>query len=165
MGLTRAQLLASAQTLCTAFAEKSDLDTLLSYFSTTHQVSAFEYGEPVLAPFLGRPFTGTKGPNSVTTYFSLLQKYLMYEDMVFGEWTVDTEARKVCVKGTAKFTWTEGQGEGQSWDEVFVYMLDFDHEAKITDYQVWADSGAAYLAGRGELADKRKEFENPLKNA
>ena len=45
----------------------------------------------------------------------------------------------------------EGEGKGQSWDEEFAYILDFDQSAKVTDYQVWADSGAAYLARRGEL--------------
>ncbi|GBE86457.1 hypothetical protein BKA93DRAFT_623454 [Sparassis latifolia] len=159
MSPTRAHLQASAEALCSAFAAKADLETLLSHFSTTHQVSAVEYGLPLLAPFLGRRFTGLGGPESISTYFSLLTQYLTYEDMSFGEWVVDTEARKVCVKGRAKFTWTEGAGKGQSWDERFVYVLDFDQEGKVTDYQVWADSGAAYLARRGELADKAQEFQ------
>lgn len=41
----------------------------------------------------------------------------------------------------------------QSWDETFTYSLDFDDELKVTDYQVWADSGAAYLARLGKLDD------------
>jgi len=155
----RARLLASAQALCDAFASQATLDDLLSHFSTTHQITAIEYGEPCLAPFLGRPFTGRSGPTSVSTYFSLLQKYLKYEDMSFSEWVVDTESRKVCTKGSAKFTWIEGDGEGQAWDEEFVYVLDFDDEGKVTDYKVWADSGAAYLARHGELSTKRKELE------
>lgn len=152
----RAQLLASAQALCSAFAAKADLNILLSHFSTTHEITAVEYGEPFLAPFVGRPFTGRQGPESVAAYFNLLQKYLTYENMTFVEWIVDSEARKVSVRGTAKFTWTEGPGEGQWWEEDFVYVLDFDDDGKVTDYQVWADSGAAYLASRGELNAKRK---------
>ncbi|RPD64242.1 hypothetical protein L226DRAFT_552146 [Lentinus tigrinus ALCF2SS1-7] len=149
---TRDQLLQSAQALCDAFAAKADVDTLLSYFSATHQISAFEHGLPALAPFLGRTFSGRAGANSVASYFELLQEYLTYDNMSFGTWVVDAEAQRVAVKGRAKFTWTEGEGKGQSWDEQFAYILDFDQDAKVTDYQVWADSGAAYLARRGELS-------------
>ena len=55
------------------------------------------------------------------------------------------------VKGRARFQWIEGVGEGNWWNETFAYVLDFDDEAKVTDYQVWADSGAAYLAWTGKL--------------
>ncbi|OSD02941.1 hypothetical protein PYCCODRAFT_1467250 [Trametes coccinea BRFM310] len=149
---SRAQLLQSAQSLCNAFASKADINTLLSHFSSTHQISAYEHGLPVLAPFLGRPFSGRSGKTSVAAYFELLQKYLTYENMEFGEWVVDELAAKVSVCGSAKFTWIEGAGKGQSWEEDFVYVLDFDQAAKITDYQVWADSGAAYLARIGLLS-------------
>ncbi|EMD38920.1 hypothetical protein CERSUDRAFT_133551 [Gelatoporia subvermispora B] len=158
MGPAPAQLLASARALCDAFASKAPPDELLSHFSTTHSISAFEHGLPLLAPFLGRPFTGRTGPTSVPAYFQLLTKYLTFEDMSFSDWAVDADARRVSLKGSARFTWAEGNGEGQGWDEKFVYMLDFDDEGKVTDYQVWADSGAAYLAHRGELAGKIKEF-------
>lgn len=151
MSPTRSQLLASAQALCNAFATKAPLPDLLSHFSTTHQVSAHEHGLPSLAPFLGRTFTNLTGPDSVEAYFQLLQQMLTYEHMSFGAWTVDADAQKVCTKGKARFTWIGGEGKGQTWDEQFVYMLDFDDEGKVTDYQVWADSGAAYLARRGEL--------------
>lgn len=60
---------------------------------------------------------------------------------------------KVSVKGRARFTWIETK---QSWDETFTYALDFDPELKVTDYQLWADSGAAYLARLGKLDDLRK---------
>jgi len=159
MSPTRSKLLASASALCDDFASKAPLPQLLSHFSTTHQISAREHGLPLLAPFLGRTFTGRSGSNSLETYFSLLQKYLTYEDMSFGDWTVDTEAQKVCAKGKARFRWIEGAGEGQWWDEQFTYMLDFDDEAKVTDYQVWADSGAAYLARKGQLNAEREESE------
>jgi hypothetical protein len=82
-----------------------------------------------------------------------LQKHLSYQDMSFSEFFADAEASKVGVKGKAKFTWL---GTGESWDETFTYVLDYDHECKVTNYQVWADSGAAYLASRGELDRARK---------
>lgn len=86
MTLTRQRLLASATALCNDFAAKSPPDTILSHFSTTHAISATEHGLPLLAPFLGRTFTGrTAGPTSVEAYFALLQKYLTYENMSFGE--------------------------------------------------------------------------------
>ena len=136
-------------------------------------MTAHEHGLPLLAPFLGRMFMGRNGPNSVEEYFKLLQKYLTYENMSFGkaprsigcvipiciaigEWVVDTEVRRVSVKGTAKFKWIEGVGDGHWWDEKFAYMLDFDDEGKVTDYQVWADSGATYLAWKGRLNQKRE---------
>ncbi|TCD71858.1 60S ribosomal protein L43 [Steccherinum ochraceum] len=157
MSLSRAQLLASATALCNAFASQAPVDDILAHFSSTHAVSAREHGLPLLAPFLGRPFSGLRGgPSSVEAYFKLLQKYLRYEDMSFGEWIVDTEARKVSCKGKAKFVWTEGVGDGQSWDEQFAYFLDFDQDGKVTDYQVFADSGAAYLAWTGRLKEKQK---------
>ncbi|KAI0820327.1 hypothetical protein BC628DRAFT_1397736 [Trametes gibbosa] len=162
---TRTELRNSAQGLCDAFAAQADVDTLLSHFSSTHQISAFEHGLPVLAPFLGRPFAGRSGPSSVKTYFQLLQRHLSYTDMSFTGWVVDAPALRVSVKGSAKFTWADGAGKGQSWDEQFVYLLDFDQDAKVTDYQVWADSGAAYLARRGELAQlttiDRKGMDEP----
>ena len=73
-----------------------------------------------------------------------------------GEWVVDPDARKVACKGKARFKWTEGVGKGQGWDEKFAYVLDFDDEGKVTDYQVWADSGAAYLARLGQLNNLRE---------
>jgi hypothetical protein len=147
--LTRNSLYSSAQRLCHDFAEKKDIQTILSHFSRTHQCTAIEHGLPILAPFLGRPFTGL---DAIKEYFTLVVDLLSYEDMEFSEYTVDVEASRVCVKGNAKFTW---KSTGKSWEESFVYMLDFDDEAKVTDYQVWADSGAAYLASKGELGVRR----------
>ncbi|OJA07790.1 hypothetical protein AZE42_14072 [Rhizopogon vesiculosus] len=68
--------------------------------------------------------------------------------MEFSEYIVDPEVQKVSVKGRAKFTWLSTE---QSWDEIFTYVLDFDDDFKVTNYQVWADTGAAYLASRGQL--------------
>ena len=156
MSATRLQLLDSATALCNDFASSAPLDQILSHFSSTHLVTAREHGLPFLAPFLGRTFSGLRGPNSVETYFNLLKKHLTYENMSFTEWVVDSESRKVSCKGQARFKWLDGETSGQAWNEYFVYVLDFDQDAKVTDYQVWADSGAAYLARVGKLDESRK---------
>jgi len=83
----------------------------------------------------------------------LLAQHLTHQNMRFSEYVVDVEERKVAVKGQAEFTWTSS---GDKWEETFAYVLDFDDQAKVVRYQVWADSGAAYLARMGELERKRK---------
>lgn len=83
---TRDNLQAAASALCADFAANADIDTLLAHFSTTHQISAREHGLPLLAPFLGRTFTGrSAGPASVQAYFALLQQHIAFENMSFGE--------------------------------------------------------------------------------
>ncbi|KAG6833853.1 hypothetical protein H0H87_011787 [Tephrocybe sp. NHM501043] len=154
MAPSRKELLSSAQRLCNDFASKKDIDTLLSHFSPKHQITALEHGEPSLAPFLGRPFLGRSG---VKRYFELIQSLLSYEDMRFSDFIVDTEAHKVAVKAAARFTWSSTQ---ESWEEVFTYMLGFDDENKVINYEVWADSGAAYLASRGVLGETRKSLDD-----
>ncbi|KAK1226028.1 hypothetical protein PQX77_010987 [Marasmius sp. AFHP31] len=155
----RTQLLSSAQSFCNAFAENKDLDTIMTYFSTTHQITVIEHGEKALAPFLGKEYVGIPAARS---YFEAIASLLSYKDMKFVEFVVDTEARRVACKARAKFTWKSTE---QSWDETFAYMLDFDDEKKITDYQVWADTGAAYLARVGKLDEVRKEGEQADKKA
>jgi hypothetical protein len=68
-----------------------------------------------------------------------------------ADWVVDDEARKVSVRAEGRFKWIEGAGIGQWWEEEFAYIIDLDDEAKITDIQVFADTGAAYLARIGKL--------------
>ncbi|KAG6875396.1 hypothetical protein C0992_004015, partial [Termitomyces sp. T32_za158] len=136
--------------LCDDFANKKDLDTLISHFSTNRQVTAFEHGEPSLAPFLGRLFVGLDG---IRKYFETIAMLLSYENMRFSDFVVDVQARKVATKASARFTWLS---TGESWDEVFAYMLCFDDENKVLSYEVWADSGAAYLASKGVLDDTRR---------
>lgn len=143
---TRANLLEAAQRFCDAFSQKKDANIILSLFSTTHEISAIEYGNPTLAPFLGKEFIGKA---NVELYFKLIGSYLSYENVIFSEYVVDPEAIKVSVKGRGKFTWLS---TNQSWNETFTYTLDFDNELKVVQYQVWADSGAAYLARMGRLA-------------
>ncbi|KAG6901550.1 hypothetical protein C0995_010660 [Termitomyces sp. Mi166 len=146
--MSRARLLSSAQHLCDDFANKKHIDILISHFSTT--ATAFEHGEPSLAPFLGRSFIGIDG---IRRYFKIIASLLSYENMRFSDFLVDVEARKVATKASARFTWLS---TGESWDEVFAYMLSFDDENKVTNYEVWADSGAAYLASKGILDDTRR---------
>lgn len=150
MTVTRSELLSAAQTFCDAFAQKKDVETILSLFSVEFQPSAIEHGEASLAPFLGKPFVGLE---NIKIYFETIGSLLSYEDVKFSQFVVDAEGRKVACKGKGKFTWRSTK---ESWDETFAYMLDFDEEGKVTDYQVWADSGAAYLARIGKLNEARK---------
>ncbi|KAI0435091.1 transcription elongation factor S-II [Xylaria sp. FL1042] len=161
--LTRAELLTAATAFCDSFAQKKPLEEILSHFSSSSSSSSpssttgdepvlvHEHGLPQLAPFLGRDFRGLEGAR---TYFETVASYLSYEDMRFVEFVVDAGdgggggGGKVAVRGKARFTWSETE---KSWDETFVYVLRFDARGKLTRYEVWADSGAAYLARRGEL--------------
>ncbi|KAF8639787.1 hypothetical protein AX17_001047 [Amanita inopinata Kibby_2008] len=143
--MPRQRLLATAQQFCAAFSNKESVQTILSYFSETQDVSAIEHGEPALAPFLGRRFLGLAG---IQEYFEMIGHLLSYDNLRFSDFVVDAEASKVVLKGQGKFTWISTE---ESWEESFAYLLDFDEEGKITQYQVWADSGSAYLARIGEL--------------
>lgn len=145
----RQRLLIAAKDFCDSFAQKRPLDEVLAHFAQSEDVSAFEHGLPQLAPFLGREF---RGRDDLQKYFSLLAEHLSYENMRFSTYFADEEEMKVSVRGEARFTWT---GTGQSWDEVFTYVLDLvevDGDGmKVRTYEIWADSGAAYLASRGQL--------------
>ncbi|CAA7260270.1 unnamed protein product [Cyclocybe aegerita] len=145
MAPPRERLLQSAEEFCDSFAKKKDIDSILSLFSTTHEVSAIEYGLPELAPFLGQEFTGI---SEVQKYFELIGSLLSYDNINFSEYVVDPIALKVAVRGKGCFTWLT---TGQSWNEIFTYTLDFDDELKVVRYQIWADSGAAYLGRVGKL--------------
>lgn len=145
MASDREALLHAAANFCNAFACQYALSAILDHFSTTAEPLALEYGLPQLAPFLGRPFRGLAG---VEEYFALLGEHLSYKDMRFVDYVVDVAAMKVAARGTATFTW---KTTGQSWDEVFTYVLGFDEERKVKSYEVWADSGACYLASQGKL--------------
>ncbi|KAF8512879.1 hypothetical protein BU17DRAFT_69066 [Hysterangium stoloniferum] len=147
--MTREYLLMAAQALCNDFTSQKDVNTLLSYFSTSVEPEAYEHGKPALAPFLGHRFSGHEG---IETYFGLLVKHILYKDMQFSEYLVDMEEMKVAVKGQAVFTWVS---TGEHWEETFAYVLDYDKHVKLKRYQVWADSGAAYLARLGQLEEVR----------
>ncbi|KAG7290698.1 hypothetical protein NEMBOFW57_000701 [Staphylotrichum longicolle] len=144
---TRASLLEAATSFCAAFSTSVPPRELLArHFTTDHaSILVHEHGLSQLAPFLGRTFRGADG---LADYLSVVAECLGFEDMRFTEYVVDAEARKVCVRGAARFTW---KSTGQSWDETFVYVLGFNGEGRVEEYEVWADSGAAWLASRGEL--------------
>ena len=141
----RAELQKAAEGFCGTFASNAPLQEIMSYFSDRHMVEAHEHGLPQLAPFLGRSFPGK---DNVKHYFELLAETLTYRDMKFISYIVDTERDRVAVKGEASFTW---KSTNQSWHETFSYQLAFDESGKVIVYEVWADSGAAYLASKGLL--------------
>ena len=145
MSSDREALLHAAANFCNAFACQYALEAILDHFSTTSEPFALEHGLPQLAPFRGRPFKGLDG---IKEYFGLLGDYLSYKDMCFVDYIVDTDTSKVSARGTATFTWERTR---QSWNEVFTYVLGFDEDRKVKSYEVWADSGAAYLASQGKL--------------
>ncbi|RDW86295.1 uncharacterized protein DSM5745_02937 [Aspergillus mulundensis] len=150
---TRATLTNATQFLLHAFSSSSDLPTLLNTFTTSPSPTVHEHGLPQLAPFLGRTFTGRQ---QVEEYFNLLSEHLGIENMRFDdekEWAVDVETGVVCLKGYARFT---SKKSGQGWDEVFTYRIGLvrdekEDKVKVRRYEVWADTGAAYLAAKGEL--------------
>jgi hypothetical protein len=146
MGSHRNDILQAAQAFCATFAEKRDIDDILTHFSTTREPVVFEHGLLLLAPFLGRRFTGEEG---VRSYFKIISDLLSYDDMTFTEFLVDEHANKVTVRANAKFTWLSTR---ESWPETFLYILEFDVHCKVVVYEIWADSGAAYLASRGQLS-------------
>ncbi|KAL4764439.1 uncharacterized protein BDW70DRAFT_157084 [Aspergillus foveolatus] len=150
---SRATLTHATHPLLDAFATSSDLTTLLNTFTTIPPPTVHEYGLPQLAPFLGRTFTGR---DQVEEYFTLLNEHLRIESMRFEdekEWAVDLETGIVCLKGHARFVSKESE---EGWDEVFIYRIGLVEdeeikEVKVRNYEVWADTGAAYLAAKGEL--------------
>ncbi|KAI5123159.1 hypothetical protein M0805_000862 [Coniferiporia weirii] len=141
----REALLGAAQSFCDAFASQRPLDDILSFFATEGAV-CLEHGLQQLAPFLGHQYTGLDGARD---YFKLIAGLLSYKNMRFSDYIVDTESLKVSVKGSADFTWKDTEN---SWREVFTYALEFDEYGKVKVYEVWADSGAAYLASKGKLS-------------
>jgi len=149
----RTALLQSAASFCLAFATQAPPSEIFTHFSTQFQdeIIVIEHGLKRLAPFLGREFRGMDG---VKQYFALISKYLTYEDMSFENYVVDTVENKVSVRGEAWFTWTS---TCQSWKEIFTYVLAFDPDLKVVKYEIWGDSGAAYLASQEKLV--RADFE------
>ncbi|KAI1781527.1 hypothetical protein F4818DRAFT_399238 [Hypoxylon cercidicola] len=147
----RADLLAAATAFCESFAQKKPPDEILSHFSASADTAAYEHGLKELAPFLGREFRGRDG---VREYFGIISSCLRYDAMRFADYVVDAAENRVAVRGTARFTWNS---TGESWDEVFAYALRFDDERKVIKYEVWADSGAAYLARKGQLGELKGE--------
>lgn len=138
--------------------DPEDPDQILSTFTTNPKPLAHEHGLPQLAPFLGRSFHGQEG---ISNYFGLLSSYLEIENMTFEPeetWIVDESCMAVSLRGTATFTWKQTQ---QAWEETFFYRIKIAEDVsedsekhgslKVSEYQVWADTGAAYLASLGQL--------------
>lgn len=145
MPTQRGDLLVVARIFCDAFASHKPPDDILSHFAKDDDILCVEHGLQQLAPFLGRQFNG---PDGARKYFTIISSLLSYQNMQFSDYFADAETLSVSVKGRARFTWNS---TGNSWDEVFTYRLTFNDQLKVKVYEVWADSGAAYLASRGEL--------------
>ncbi|TFY57693.1 hypothetical protein EVG20_g8444 [Dentipellis fragilis] len=142
---SRTELIDAFNSFVGALASGGDMANIVAHFSKSQSPEVIEYGLTVLAPFLGRPYVGADG---VAEYFNTIGTILTWKDMGYYEHVVDPVVRKVSAKGKATWTW---KSTGQSWQETFTTTVDFDDELKVKRYQVWADSGAAYLASRGEL--------------
>jgi hypothetical protein len=121
-----------------------DVHAYISAAKTTHQVSVIEHGN-----LLWRRLRKTLHRSQ--KYFDVIQSLLSYGSMEFSHFVIDTDASTVALKGKAKFTWLSTK---ESWNETFAYILDFDEKGKVNHYQIWADSGAAYLARIGKLDEK-----------
>jgi hypothetical protein len=161
---SREELLRSTKELCNVFANHGTIEEIISCFSSKIQsndnnnnnndnddnndnnnnIRLFEHGLPELAPFIGRSFYGIQG---IKDYFTIISNTLEYEDMIFCDYIVDVEKKVVSVRGKAKFIWKSTK---KSWNEIFIYRIQLDNEYKILIYEVWADSGAAYLASQAK---------------
>ena len=170
---SREELLRSTKELCNVFANHGTIEEIISCFSsksrsnnnkngddgdgddnnddndndndndnTSSPIRIFEHGLPELAPFIGRSFYGIQG---ITDYFTIISNTLEYENMYFYDYTVDIETKVVSVRGKAKFIWKSTKNY---WNEIFIYRIQLDNEYKILIYEVWADTGAAYLASQ-----------------
>ncbi|KAL3475066.1 hypothetical protein BJX99DRAFT_167960 [Aspergillus californicus] len=154
--ITRETLTTATKSLCTAFSTSAQLETVLETFTHNPAPQIHEHGLQCLAPFLGRTFTGRDGARD---YFTRLNECLGIKEMVFDdekEWVVDERCMAVNLRGRAKFS---AKGSGEEWEEVFAYRISLAEQAdgrskgevKVQGYEVWADTGAAYLAMRGML--------------
>ncbi|KAJ5639681.1 uncharacterized protein N7484_007543 [Penicillium longicatenatum] len=154
----RSTLTGPIQSLLATLVTPNPISTITSTFTTQPAPIAHEHGLQQLAPFLGRTFTGIDG---ISEYFDTMISTLEIKSMKFepeSNWLVDDTNMAVCLRGTATFIWRE---TGQSWDETFVYRValardtseDKDKQGRllVSEYQVWADTGAAYLARIGGL--------------
>jgi hypothetical protein len=164
MPTPRPTLLAPIYSLTSAFAAGASPSIILTHFTTSPPPVVHEYGNRHLQsqlPFIGRDFIGLSG---VGEYFDLLAEHLSYSDMGFDsedDWVVDPQNMTVCLRGCARFT---HKATGQSWNEVFMWRVSLSEDLgesepdpgqglKVQDYRVWADTGAAFLASRGEWND------------
>ncbi|KAF8475551.1 hypothetical protein BDZ91DRAFT_709901 [Kalaharituber pfeilii] len=152
--MSKRELLAAAKSLCEAFAQGKSTEEILAHF-TEHEAVAIEHGHQSLAPWLGREFIGHK---EIAKYFEQVAETLDSDGIIFSDYFADEDNYRVGVTG--KTRWTHKK-TGKSWNETFTCTLDYaegqseegdnsKRELKVRRYAVWADSGALYLAGRGD---------------
>ncbi|KAL4873539.1 hypothetical protein BDV12DRAFT_80300 [Aspergillus spectabilis] len=154
----RTPLINATSALTTAFASRAPLGTLVSQFTVLPAAQAREHGHPKLGTFMGHTFIGHKG---VGEYFNLVEKQMRLREIIFddeSDWVVDTEKSVVCLRGKAR--WQDKLSE-EEWDEIFAYRVALAEEEseqskekgelKVRFYEVWADTGAAFLANGGSL--------------
>ena len=156
---SRETLIQPIRSLCIALSAAAPVSDILSKFTVSPQPLAQEYGLKCLAPFLGRSFTGQGG---VAEYFRLLTDLLAVKNMSFEDestWVVDENLMTVGLRARAQFVWKDTR---QVWDDEFFYRIEVaqeDDEAagkgrwKVQEFRVWPDTGAAYLARLGKLAE------------
>ncbi|KAL4884819.1 hypothetical protein BJY04DRAFT_170861 [Aspergillus karnatakaensis] len=151
--------------LTTALTSGADLNTLLSTFTVSPAAIAHEHGHPKLATFLGRTFRGHKG---VGEYFTLVERQMRIKEMEFNrecDWVVDAEKKTVCLRGRG--VW-ENKLTSEQWVEIFAYRVELAEEEwegckdkgelKVKSYEVWADTGAAFLAEKGKLRNMDTDY-------
>lgn len=167
MPTPRPVLLSPIHSLISAFSSGASTAVIIAHFTSSPTPLVHEHGSPLFQPFLpflGRDFAGLAG---VAEYFDILAQYLSYSDMTFDDeddWVVDPQNLTVCLRGRAKFTY---KSTGESWLETFTWRvtlsedltsesvpnIDAGEGLKVQEYRVWADTGAAFLASRGQLKD------------
>ncbi|EED18593.1 conserved hypothetical protein [Talaromyces stipitatus ATCC 10500] len=164
MPIPRPAILSSIHSLISAFTSNASTPTILAHFTTSPTPLVHEHGSPLFQsylPFLGRDFIGLK---AVGEYFDLLAKHLSISDAHFDDeddWVVDPQNMTVCLRGRARFTVNDTK---ESWVETFIWRVTLSEDLtgesepddagqglKVQEYRVWADTGAAYLAAKGEL--------------
>ncbi|KAJ5930581.1 hypothetical protein N7466_006074 [Penicillium verhagenii] len=158
---SRSTLIAPVRSLLNTLTTPNPISTITSTFTTKPAPIAHEYGLPQLAPFLGHTYTGIDGPEGISVYFGILVETLDIKSMTFepeSNWLVDDTNMAICLRGSAKFIWRQ---TGQWWDETFIYRIvlakdtseddDKRDQYLVSEYKVWADTGAAYLARTGGL--------------
>ena len=124
---------------------KTALVKALIYYTSEEPVFVHDDAVPQLAPFLGRDFAGV---HDVREHFATILSSTAYGRMTFSNYIADTSTRQVSVRGEAVFT---SKIPGESWNEIFTYVLDFDDEGRVKRYQIWADTGPAFIASRSVL--------------
>ncbi|TGZ83889.1 hypothetical protein EX30DRAFT_338488, partial [Ascodesmis nigricans] len=158
-------LLQSAKHLCTLFSNPhippTDLLALFTADAICHEHATARLNSQI--PFLARDLF----PNE---YFQLLGKLMSFQNMVFDEHEFWVDERKgvVGARGRARFTWigdgddeNEGETREKSWDEIFVYRLEFAEAVeevevgrrklkvrKVKKYEIWGDTGAMERAAK-----------------